>query len=158
MASPVHPDLEPVRFLIGTWEGSGRGSYPTIDPFGYVEVVSFAPGPGKPFLSYVQRTKSEDGEPLHSEAGYLRMTGRGPEWIIAQPTGLTEVHSGTVRGQTLVFGADSVSASPTAKAVGAVARRLTVDGDALSYTLDMAYLDVPLTLHLEATLYRSPGE
>lgn len=151
----MHPELEPIGFLIGTWEGAGRGGYPTIEPFGYTEAVTFTPGPMKPFLSYSQRTKSENGEPLHSEAGYVRMTPGGPELIIAQPTGLAEVHTGSLNAQTLIFSSQSVTASPTAKAVAEVARRVTVEGDALSYTLDMAYRDVPLTLHLEATLYRS---
>lgn len=153
----MHSELEPIEFLIGTWSGEGRGGYPTIEPFAYSETVTFTSGPGKPFLAYVQRTKSSDGEPLHSEAGYVRMTASGPEWIIAQPTGLTEVHTGTLEGTTLSFESQTVSASPTAKAVAAVARKLTVTGEALSYTLDMAYRHVPLSLHLEATLYRTNG-
>mgnify|MGYP001823232616 CR=1 FL=1 len=150
----LHPDLEPVGFLIGSWRGSGRGQYPTIEPFSYTEEVSYLPGPGKPFLVYTQRTRGADGAPLHSEAGYLRMTPDGPELVIAQPTGLTELHSGRRDDMMLEFQSIVVGATPTAKPVGEVTRRIVVSGDELSYTLDMAYADVPLTLHLEATLQR----
>ena len=150
----LHADLEPVRFLIGSWQGPGRGEYPTIEPFAYREEVSFLPGPGKPFLSYTQRTWADDGTPLHSEAGYLRMTPDGPELVIAQPTGLVEVHGGELTGTTLVFESTTMGATETAKAVEQVVRRITGAGETLSYTLDMAYAGVPLTVHLAATLYR----
>jgi len=153
----LHPDLEPIRFLVGSWRGSGSGQYPTIAPFSYTEEASYLPGPGKPFLVYTQRTRGAGGAPLHSETGYLRMTPDGPELVIAQPTGLTEIHLGRREGRALDFRSTSVQATPTAKAVGEVARRLAVSGDELSYTLEMAYADVPLTLHLEATLTRVAG-
>ena len=150
----LHPALAQVSFLAGKWQGGGRGEYPTIDPFEYREKIGFRAAPGKPFLVYRQHTEDLDGAPLHSEPGYLRMTPSGPELVIAQPTGLTEVHAGHLTGQTLEFHSTAVHASPTAKPVSEVARRIAVDGDTLSYTLDMAYREVPLTLHLEATLVR----
>lgn len=150
----LHPDLIPIQFLIGTWRGPGRGEYPTIDPFTYTEEASFLPGPGKPFLQYAQRTRGADGLPLHSETGFLRMTLQGPELVVAQPTGLTEVHSGVLDGTTLEFRSISMGATHTAKAVAEVRRLLTVEGDSLSYTLDMAYAAAPLSLHLEARLER----
>ena len=150
----LHADLEPVRFLIGSWQGSGRGEYPTIEPFEYREKVSFVPGPGKPFLFYTQRNRAEDGSPLHSEAGYVRMTPAGPELVIAQPTGLVEVHGGQLVDMTIRFRSSVVEATETAKPVREVVRRLVGEADALSYTLDMAFAEAPLTLHLAATLQR----
>jgi hypothetical protein len=150
----LHPSLEAVARLVGKWEGTGYGDYPTIEPFEYREKIGFQAASGKPFLVYRQHTEDLEGAPLHSETGYLRMPAAGPELVIAQPTGLAEVHQGELVGQTLEFRSTGMLATPTAKPVSEVVRRITVDGDTLSYTLDMAYLEVPLTLHLEATLMR----
>ena len=35
----LHPDLNPLAWMIGTWRGKGRGEYPTIDTFEYAPVV-----------------------------------------------------------------------------------------------------------------------
>jgi len=150
----VHPHLEPIRFLVGSWKGTGRGEYPTIEPFGYLEEIAFVPGPGKPFLAYTQRTSGEDEAPMHSEAGFVRMTAGGPELVIAQPTGLVEVHDGELTDTTLEFRSTAMGATATAKPVREVVRRMVVAGDTLSYTLHMAYAEVPLTLHLTAALQR----
>ncbi|RPI24197.1 MAG: FABP family protein, partial [Actinobacteria bacterium] len=95
----VHPDVAALAFLVGTWEGDGRGIYPTIEDFAYHEVVEIE-APPKPFLAYRQRTRrAGTGEPLHMEAGYFRSVGEGSvELVIAQPTGIVECHSGTVDG------------------------------------------------------------
>ena len=42
----MHPDVEPISFLVGTWRGEGRGVYPTIASFDYGEEIRFAAVPG----------------------------------------------------------------------------------------------------------------
>jgi hypothetical protein len=150
----LHPSLEAIAGWVGKWEGNGRGDYPTIEAFEYREKIGFQAPPGKPFLVYRQHTEDLGGAPLHSEAGYLRLTAEGPELVIAQPTGLIEMHTGRLDGTTLEFHSKAVVATPTAKPVSEVVRRITVQNDTLSYTLDMAFRHVPLTRHLEANLTR----
>ena len=66
-----HPALEPLTFLLGTWRGGGAGHYPTIEPFEYVEEISFV-HVGKPWLLYTQRTRhAVEDRPLHAETGYF---------------------------------------------------------------------------------------
>lgn len=156
----LHPAIAILAPLLGTWTGRGSGDYPTIDDFGYLEEVTFG-HVGKPFLSYTQRTRSEDGAPMHAETGYLRVPSAGhAELVLAQPSGVTEVDEGTVStdGGVLVIelSSTSVGLTSTAKEVLSVARSIRVDGDELTYTLLMGAMGLPLQHHLTATLHRTP--
>ncbi|MDH3517720.1 MAG: FABP family protein [Acidimicrobiia bacterium] len=152
----MHPDLEPLTFLVGTWHGWGHGEYPTIEDFDYEEEISFIPGPGKPFLAYAQHTRNtHSGDPLHSETGYLRPSGSGRvEMVLAQPSGLVEVHTGSLEGQHLHLRSVVVEGTPTAKDVSDVERHIEVEGDHLSYRLALAGVGHGLTTHLVAELTR----
>lgn len=147
--------LDRLTFLLGTWRGEGRGWYPTIDDFTYTEEVVFGSIPGKPFVTYLQKTKGADGTPLHTESGYVRSPVEGTaEFIVAQPTGITEVLSGTLTDQHLDLESTTVGVAPTAVQVDAVRRRLWIEGDTLRYELDMAAVGRDMAIHLEATLHR----
>ena len=155
---PLHPDVEPLGFLLGTWEGTGHGSYPTIAPFDYGEAVSIWHN-GKPFLSYSQITWALDDErPLHTEMGFLRGHGPGQqvEWIVSHNTGVAELAVGWVTGRHLELESKRVSLAPSAKEVSRVNRRfdvhLDMEGALLRYELDMAAVGQPLQHHLSAEL------
>ena len=157
MAPPLHDDLSPLAGLVGTWVGSGSGTYPTIEEFGYLEELTFE-HVGKPFLSMVQRTRHPDtSAPMHAETGYVRMPAAGVvELVVAQPSGLVELGTGrVVDGHLLVH--TSVSTTPTAKEVTAVERELRWSGDELTYEVRMAAVGQPMLHHLAATLHRQPA-
>jgi hypothetical protein len=155
----LHPGIAVLAPLLGTWTGQGAGEYPTIEPFGYVEEVTFG-HTGKPFLTYGQRTKSaDDGRPLHAETGYLRVPSPGRvEWVLAHPTGITEIQEGavTVRGTTveMEMNATKIGLTATAKEVTALARSIRVHGDDLTYIVRLGAVGQPLQHHLAATLHR----
>ena len=156
----LHPGIAILGPLIGTWAGRGTGDYPTIDDFGYLEEVTFA-HVGKPFLSYSQRTRANDGAPMHAETGYLRVPAAGRvELVLAQPSGVTEIDEGTLAdaGGALVLelASTSVGLTSTAKEVLSVARSIRVEGDDLSYTVLMGAMGLPLQHHLTASLHRQP--
>ncbi len=156
----LHPDVAALAPLLGVWAGQGRGEYPTIAPFDYLEEVTFD-HVGKPFLSYVQRTKAvEDGRPLHGETGYLRVPTAGrAELVLAHPTGVAEVEEGTlsVRGSTIEMdlAATAIGRTASAKEVTALRRFVRVVGDELTYTLAMGAVGQPLQQHLTGTLHRT---
>lgn len=161
MTPDLHPDVAALAGLLGTWRGRGHGAYPTIEDFDYLEQVTFG-HVGKPFLAYAQRTRdAATDQPLHAEVGYLRPGGQAgtAELVIAQPTGITEVHTGTLEvddGHVLIdVRCDAPGLTPTARRVHSVRRRVLVEGDVLAYDLWMGHADTPETHHLNATLHRT---
>ncbi|MBV9320892.1 MAG: FABP family protein [Mycobacterium sp.] len=159
MSPDLHPDLEALAPLLGAWAGRGSGKYPTIEPFDYLEEVVFS-HVGKPFLVYGQKTKAAtDGKPLHAETGYLRVPQPGRlELVLAHPSGITEIEVGTYaahgRVLELEMTAANIGLTPSAKEVTALGRRLRIDGDELSYSLQMGAVGQPLQDHLAARLRR----
>ncbi len=156
LATELNPALTPVIFLLGTWRGEGEGQYPSIKPFRYREEIRFAHN-GKPFLIYTQRTEAIDsGQPMHGEAGYLRLVGDGRvEFVIAQPIGYTEISLGRVDGLRVDVECASVGRTPTAKAVTSISRSLWMDGETLRYELKMGMDGAPLARHLTASFRRA---
>ncbi|WP_322860067.1 peroxynitrite isomerase [Mycobacterium europaeum] len=159
MPMDLHPDLDALAPLLGTWAGRGAGEYPTIEPFDYLEEVVFS-HVGKPFLAYAQKTKAAaDGKPLHAETGYLRVPQPGHlELVLAHPSGITEIEVGTytVSGGLIEIelSTTDVGLTPTAKEVTSLGRSFRIDGDELSYSVRMGAVGQPLQHHLAAVLHR----
>ena len=152
---PLHGDVAPLGFLLGTWSGEGEGDYPTVSPFGFTEESVFW-HVGKPFIGYSQRTWSgDDGRPSHAESGYWRCPGPGRvELVVAHPNGIVEVSEGHCDRSTIILMSTAVARTSSAKDVSALARRITVESDVLTYTVEMAAVGVPLGFHLRARLRR----
>lgn len=159
MAPALHPDLEPVVGLLGTWRGEGDGEYPTIDAFRYGEELAFE-HVGDAFLAYRQSSWLLDDErtPLHLERGFLRPGADEGSWelTLAHPLGLTEVAHGRLDGADLVFASTSIGHTDTGSAVSGLERRYRLEGDRLTYELDMAMDETSMTRHLAAELHRLP--
>ena len=152
-----HPDLEPLRFLLGSWRGEGAGGYPTIGSFRYGEEMHFE-DVGERYLLYRQSSWTLDGgEPVHFERGFLRpgMDVGSVELTLAHPLGLTEVGEGRVDATSLSIASDQVTRTSTGDAVTALRRRYEVRGDVLTYEIDMAMDETAMTRHLAAELRRA---
>jgi len=162
----IHPDLEPLAFLLGQWEGAGIGGYPTIESFRFGQEISFSHN-GKPFLIYTSRTwrldeEGQIGPPLGTESGYWRPRPDSQvEVMLAHPTGIVEIYLGEISGTRIEMATDVVARTATAKEVTAGHRLYGLVGSSqdLAYAYDMAAMGQELQPHLSAQLKRvSPGE
>jgi hypothetical protein len=155
MEPAVHPDCQPLAFLLGTWRGEGEGEWPRGEPFTYGEEMVFE-HVGDAFLLYSQRSwMLDDGSPLHFERGFLRPAGPGRvELVLAHPLGIAEVAEGTIDGATIEVAATTVARTATGSPVTDLWRRIRVRDDVLAYELQMAMKDVGVMRHLSARLAR----
>lgn len=158
----LHELVAPYEFLIGTWEGHGRGRYDTIEDFQYSETVTFTAVPGKPFLRYEQQTANPDHGPMHTEVGYFRPQASGHvEFVLAQPMGQTELLEGTATDNddgslTIVLGYSEVRNTSTAKWVENTMRHYVFNParTAFYHEFDMAAVGEEMQQHLGAELHK----
>lgn len=148
-----------LQTLIGTWRGTGSGHYPTIEPFSYSEELVFR-DVGKPFLVYQQRTWSPEGQPMHVETGFLRSpTPSSVEFVLAQPTGHTELAEGTLAatedGLILELQSPQVLVTASAKPVQATARTYRLTKNQLAVDFSMTAVGEAMTHHLHSDLARA---
>jgi hypothetical protein len=159
MEPELHPELEPLKFLLGTWEGAGVGGYPTIEGFRFGQEISFGHN-GKPFLIYSSRTWliEEDGSlgrPLATETGYWRpRPDHRVEVTLAHPTGIVEIYLGTVAFNRVELVTDVVARTESAKEVTGGKRLYGLIGEDLGWAFDLAAVGQPLQSHISAQLKR----
>lgn len=140
----------------GTWRGEGRGSYPTIADFDYLEELTITPVAGRPVAHWASRTRDAvSGEPRHAESGFLRGDPEKLELVLAHSFGLLEAATGGRAGGVVRLGCGPLPGSPGTKQVDAVRRSYEFAGDDLTYRIEMAAVGHPLTHHLAAELHRS---
>lgn len=153
--------LRPLAWLLGRWEGAGVLGYPTIPSEHYGQEIHCTHD-GRGFLQWESRSwvlDSETGRPLRrsaTELGFWRVTpdGTEAELLLVHPFGVLEMYYGRIEAERIELRTDSVVRSPHAKEYNAGTRLYgLVDGDLL-YTMDMAAMGHPLTVHLSAKLKR----
>jgi len=156
-APALHADLAPLAFLLGTWEGDGEGEYPTIDPFPYRESIEIG-HVGDAYLTLIESSWSGDGAAIHLERGFIRPGADGEvELTLAHPLGLVEVAHGRPVGSSITFvaGPGDVGRTHTGLDVVGLERRYRVEGDVMTYEVDMATERTAMTIHLRGWLHRA---
>ena len=151
-----------LQLLLGEWSGTGRGEFPTIEPFEYLETLLFS-SDGRLFLHYEQKAKRRnigqtDYIALHWESGFIRLLPNGEVELISAQTGgrlerLTGSLEQTETGMILRLQSTGFLNDPR---MLETSRTIIVEGDSLHYTLHMHTTAVPQPAHhVEATLYRT---
>jgi len=153
---------ERLMCLLGNWQGTGEGNFPTIDSFRYREELHFENDLG-PF-HYEQRTWLIDGEdkPVeasHWESGFLIVLEDGRiRMSNAQSGGRVEVLEGfatygDVPGE-LVLELTSIAEAGDARMI-ATRRHIRLSGESLDYEMGMHTDQTQERLpHLSARLKR----
>jgi hypothetical protein len=149
-----------LKVLLGVWRGFGRGVFPTIEPFRYLEETKFTDNAGEMILHFEQKSwlLDETGEivkPLHWESGFFMPTEDGCiEILNAQNSRRVEVLRGCSRIENgrWILETESVLHGYDER-MTASARRFEVFESTLRYKVDMATNRVAeIQIHLEAEL------
>lgn len=150
---PLHTDLASLAWLVGTWSGEGRGTYPTIDDFTYGEelVISHE---GKPWLAHRQTTRV-GGVPSHSERGFWRVGAGGVELVLAHTTGHVELATALIDESSISTKSTRIIGSPSSKEVTLIERSYRRRAEGLRFELRMAAVGSVLTIHLRSSLSRA---
>lgn len=165
--SSVPDELVRLSWLLGDWEGTGRGHYPGIDDFSFVQQAEFR-NDGRPFISYVSRSWSLNddgtvGKPLATESGFWRLpTPDVVELVLVHATGIAEIWAGLnevleiddarITSARARIGTTHVMRSETADDVQAGERLYGLMDSHLVWTYDMAADAHPMQNHLWARL------
>lgn len=158
----LHPDLNPLAWLVGTWRGNGHGEYPGVAPFQFAQELSFNHD-GRPFLNYFSRSwiideNHEIIRPAASEVGFWRpKENNALEVLLAHNTGIVEGWVGVMAGPKIQLVMDQGYSSPTAKIVTAGSRLYGLVEGELFVAYDMAAEGQTLQSHIWSSLERQTG-
>ena len=164
LPSDLARPLVAIGWLVGTWQGAGEVTYPSMEravPFGQELVVAHD---GRAFLRWDSRTWAVDdegtlGAPLATETGFWRvpsgeagLDGTEVELLLAHPTGYVEQYLGHAHAGKIELSTELVARSRDAKEYAAATRLYGYVAGDLLWAMDMAAVGNPLTSHASARL------
>jgi hypothetical protein len=145
--------------LLGRWDGTGSGEFPTLDSFTYREQLDMNECGGS-VVHYVQQTwRLVDGVEVgsHIETGFINVReDNSVEWLNAQGSDRVEVLQGrwTFTNDVASIDVESVVFAHDDRMIRSW-RNMTINGHELSYVMGMATNTVPHgAMHLTAMLQR----
>jgi len=160
ISDDLHPVLLGLAWMIGRWEGAGKGTYPGQRDFDFGQQIDFAHN-GQNYLHYLSQTFELDAKgmavkPLTMETGFWRPQPDGTiEMVMCHPGGYAEVWYGKITGARVELSTDAVVRTSTAEEYTAGQRLYgNVEGD-LMWTFDRAALGQPLQSYLWGRLQRA---
>src|SRR3712207_8708285 len=110
----------PIAWMIGRWEGSGKGTYPGTEDFDFGQQIDFAHNGGN-YLHYLSQTFETDEaglavRPLTMETGFWRPQGDSTlEVLLSHPEGYVEIWYGKINGAQIELSTDTVARTASAE-------------------------------------------
>lgn len=155
----LHDDLMGLAWMIGRWEGTGKGNWPGVGAFEYGQQIDFSHN-GGPYLHYLSQTFDVDSEgkavqARSMETGFWRPDGKnGLEVVMCHPEGYSEVWYGKVEGAKIELHTDAVVRTTSAQDYTAGQRLYgNVESDLL-WAFDRATATEPLQPYMWARLQK----
>jgi len=148
--------MAPFQGWLGHWEGEGRGLWEGVPRFRYHESLAVEAVPERALIRLTQNTTVADSTELsHSEVGYLRLLPELQlELVVAVPSGYVEIHTGRLEGGVLVLNLQTLGATPSARSLRVVRRRMELADATLHNTVGIAVHDEEVAPHVESWLRR----
>jgi hypothetical protein len=156
-------DWSSLTQLIGVWKGSGRGEFPTIEPFTYREIFEVTEAVAGESLHYRQRTWRTSADPevmSHVETGFINLAPEATiEILNAQGPNRVELLTGSMERTMLGFSISLRSRSIVGDDRMITSwRELQLATNGFSYSMGMSTTVVPDGAHhLSAELHRQGG-
>lgn len=99
-------------------------------------------------------THSVDGSPSHAEVGFWRVTADGTLEISVAIGGAVEVSEGTIAAEMIELASSGVVRAGTSHRFAGTARHYRLEPDRITYEVELATVDHPLSGHLRGELRR----
>ena len=157
--SDLHPDLVPLAFLLGNWEGAGVSDFPGAEKCNFGQEAIFTHD-GRDFIEYISHTWVLDSEgkkvrPLETESGYWRIDkDRKVEVVMIRDQGVVEVWYGELAKQKpqIDIATDAVARIEGAPAYTGGKRLYGYVNEDLMWVGEKAAPEVPLRPYMSAQL------
>ncbi|SDS42673.1 FABP family protein [Microlunatus soli] len=117
--SDLNPELVALAWMIGSWEGAGKSSYPGTEDRDFGQRIDISHNGGD-FLHYFSQTFEVDEEgkatkPLEMETGFWRpQRDASLEVVMSHPSGVVEIWYGHISGAKIELATDAVARTKTA--------------------------------------------
>jgi hypothetical protein len=166
----VAPEVYPLAWLVGTWEGHGVIDYPQIPATDFRQRMTFDHD-GGPYLQYsssmsLMGPDGEDGQVWSVESGFWRVAPEAPadidlqdfqhplEVVLADASGHVAVYVGAVGNGRIDLGTDLMARTASAPNVAGATRLYGLVNGELMWAWDLAAFGHELQSYASARLSR----
>ncbi len=164
------PEVYPLAWLVGAWEGSGVLAYPDVPTADFRQRVDFTHD-GGPYLEYrsaisLMGPDGEDGQVWSVESGFWRVAPTAPtdvelkdfqhplEVILTDAAGFVSVYVGAVGNGRIDLGTDLMARTASAPEVAGATRLYGLVNGELMWALDLAAFGHELQSYASGRLSR----